>query len=346
VLGFVKTRLGGCAYLCLVAVWFWGQVLSAAVQCPNVANTPLVGEDGRPSLALKGLMTGLADCVKGMDFAQAFEDVAASQDPEEYNKLAQKYFLRRGERWEDQSESLGHKLAPSFTQILPLFQGFYALGDVYPLGQTFDAVLVHGAMTGRMIKRLDFLVELVTRKLNPVRAQNVYFLTGERDLDLGHEGEDIAHLKAKAEQKGIKVGHLQYEADVASLIVEVSDLPDDIKKRFHVVRAPKIKASDGSLQRPNTVSTLKAWKQDLSERPTSILAISNNPYILQQHAALRRQLMDWECTIQTVGASAYGTNASDKVVTSVPETALPLLLDTLARALYEDIQVSRSSQSK
>lgn len=326
-------------------MYLWGQVLPAAVQCPNVANTPLLGDDGRPSLALKGLIRGLADCVKGMDFEQEFGDVAASDSPDAYNKLAQQYFLRRGERWEDQSESLGHKLAPFFTQIAPLFQGFYALGDVYPLGQTFDAVLVHGAMTGRMIKRLDFLVELVTHKLNPVRAQNFYFLTGERDLDLGHEGEDIAHLKAAAEKKGIKVGHLQYEADVASLIVHVSDLPDDIKKRFHVVRAPRIKTSDGRLQRPNTVSTLQTWKQNLSEIPKSILAISNNPYILQQHAALRRQLMDWDCAIQTVGASAYVTNESDKMVTDVPEGALPLLLDTIARALYEDIQSYQAQKS-
>ena len=243
--------------------------------------------------------------------------------------------MRRGERQDDQSKTFGSTLALFFSRLFPLFQGFYILGDVYPSGQTFDAVLVHGAMTGTMIKRLDFLIKLMKCSHHCVTAKKFYFLTGRRELNWGREGEDIARLKAEAEKKGIKVDHLNYESDVAALIIQVSDLPEEVKQSFHVVCAPQTNGN-----RPNTVSTIKKWREGLPEMPQSILAISNNPYILQQHAALRHQLMDETCTIETVGASGYVTNEGDKVSITVPADALPLLLDTLARALYEDIRVN------
>ena len=116
-----------------------------------------------------------------------------------------------------------------------------------------------------------------------------------------------------------------------------------MKKKFHIINAPKIKKADGTEQRPNTASTISQWKKTLKEEgvniPQSILAISSNPYVAQQHAALRHNVLEQDCTIETVGRSSYMTEADGQVSVLVKsEKSLPILLDTIARALYEDYQ--------
>ena len=324
-----------------VFLCFWSLAI-ASPQSHNVANTALVTDDGKPSLALKGLIQGISPYLEKTDFHQAFEEAAQSEDPKNYNKLAQKYFLRKAERWDVQGTDFLEVLNPYADRILSLFQGFYALYDVDPVARTYDAILVHGARTSMLMSRIDFLTRLLTEK-ESVTGQSFYFLTGERDLDMELEGKDLEILKTRAKEMSVDIGSLVYESDAARLAVQTSKLPDDVKKKFHIINAPKIKKADGTEQRPNTASTISQWKKTLKEEgvniPQSILAISSNPYVAQQHAALRHNVLEQDCTIETVGRSSYMTEADGQVSVLVKsEKSLPILLDTIARALYEDYQ--------
>ena len=119
-----------------------------------------------------------------------------------------------------------------------------------------------------------------------------------------------AQVKYFSEKYGIK---FPTETDIAKEIIESKkiELGDDVKVTF--INAEK--KPDGS--RPETTDTLKAFATSFKERSeefrgTSILAISNQPYVSAQDMGIRKLGLGLD--IDTVG-KALEFNPQDSVPT-------------------------------
>jgi hypothetical protein len=105
-----------------------------------------------------------------------------------------------------------------------------------------------------------------------------------------------------------------------------SHMTDAMKKiPVQLISAPMISEESGILRRPLTADTLSAW---LATNPTpgTCLAISNQPYVAYQQTVLKT-LLPSDFSVQTVGAA-----------TSEPTEKISIMLDTLARILFQELQ--------
>lgn len=208
----------------------------------------------------------------------------------------QKLWLQRGkERWE--FDQRYEEMRP---QVWPLFEEMGLLEEIDPTKTHYTYALVHGALLERVRDRINHLTKLWNKG---IRFEKIVFLTGERSL-----------LATEQVAEGLKT-----EREMVEWVYWHSDCPKEIPVLF--VNAPAKKRSDGTIVgRPQTPDTLLSWLQT-APAPGSCLAISNQPYVLYQHAILSRLLPE-EFEAETVGPSAQG---------NLP---VALLLDTIAKQLY------------
>lgn len=212
------------------------------------------------------------------------------------NDWAQAHLLRQGERWEiqkDDYEPLGSQTQPLLEKM-----GFYE--EAPPRKWAYMATLVHGGVSSRMSKRLDYLIEQWKRG---VRFDRIYFLTSERPLQ---EWENCAGAST--------------EWELQRLLWEQTR-PAEMQHIPVVYIHPPMQFINETSVRPTTDDAIKAWLAT-APLPGDYLAISNAPVRLRQDLVIQ-QLFPIGFTCETAGP-ASPTNES-----------FALVLDELARYLYQ-----------
>ncbi|TGW14600.1 hypothetical protein EIL50_04780 [bacterium NHP-B] len=330
----------------------------------------LIDEDGRLLPPLVAVFASVAECVRDTAFT-----FYVPTHIEEANALGQSYFLRQPgkERKDAEDTPFVEALRPCAQTLLPSLTALGAVAAVYPRAQHYDAVVVHGASAWTLDSRLRFVKHLLASQ--KVTMDRLYIITGARDLwdaakeeDKGHPEKDEkayveqanAHTKSREDHDPVPSltfvgptgeGNLCYETDAAGVLVQAINFGDKVKE-IVVISAPK---NEG--RRPNTADTVGAWKTYLDAshtQPTTVLAISNNPHILYQDAALRQVLATkgWgDVQVETVGAGVCGLSQDGKPkpcddIDLQQGPALRNILDALARALYMENKLYQENQTQ
>lgn len=245
---------------------------------------------------------------------------------EQINNWAQKNLLRQGERWQHQTakfEELKSKIQPLLSEL-----GF--IDALFPHFEKYQGVIVYGALLPRARLRLYYLVEQWEKG---VRFSQIYFLSGERPLEIKQENKDTflddsqSPLKIRKDWP-VPSEFPKTEREMIQLIWEQSEIPDDMRKvEVYFTNAPMKEDAKGERSiRPTTDDTIRAWLQTAPPHGR-YLAITNAPYINRQDVAMRA-IAPCEYSFDTVGSAA---GEREKMV---------IILDELARAIFQIKQIS------
>lgn len=262
------------------------------------------------------------------DMLNLFEKtkLAAPHSLEEAISETQAHWLRKPgtERWEmDRKFNFS---AADQASVQASFTNLLMIQAVQPQKSEYAYVVILGATVKTMRARFAYFLE--QWKNFGLRAPKVIFLVGQRprapevestDLLLGNYEHQLPLDTAwKAPFVLPKT-----ETEMAKLIVEQSDLPEELTKNMITfVDTPLQKTKSGALVRPNTTDTVDYWLASTKSPAGSILAVSSNPYSGYQHAALVR-VFPPDFSVETVGPAA--NNPGD----------FELLFDSAARWLYQ-----------
>ncbi|MEH0002784.1 MAG: hypothetical protein V6Z78_04365, partial [Holosporaceae bacterium] len=151
-----------------------------------------------------------------------------------------------------------------------------------------------------------------------------------------------------------KYANITDEGKLVPLLIATSRLTDAAKARIQIIYS---QPPEGR-QRATTASTLEAWitsfKKAGKPLPKKIIAISTNPFIAQQHAALKNALSQHQSEgdtfeVETVGNTlafkallAFYTHQTTKLkaveeeVTDNAGQSVLVLCDAAACALHEE----------
>lgn len=248
------------------------------------------------------------------------------------NDWAQKNLLRQGERWQEQTNRF-EELKP---QIKPLLSELGFVDALFPHFKEYEGVIVHGALLPRARLRLYYLVE---QWKQGVRFSHIYFLSGERPLEVNQENERTFMDDSKSPLKIRKdwSAPLEFpktERGMIQLVWEQSEIPEEMRKvKIHFINAPMKEDAKGERSiRPTTDDTVKAWLQAVPPPPHGrYLAITNAPYINRQDLAVRtdvRAIAPCKYSFDTVGS---GVGEQEKMI---------IILDELARFIFLTKQIS------
>jgi len=241
----------------------------------------------------------------GIDCPHTLEDIVAA---------TQKHWLRKQgtERW-DIEEHLSEEVA---AEIYDIGKSLGYIGQIKPTQTTYKYCCVHGGTMGRMIDRVRFAEELVE---SGICFEKIILLSGERQLGEHDITPEFAELP-------------EDEAAGMLLIYEELEGLDMLRSIPHVlVSAPAITTSQGTVVRPSTQHTLRTWINDYKPEDGACLFVSNQPYVQYQHNVAQVELPEGLIP-ETVGSAASPSYA---------ETPM-LLLDTVARMLYQELMSSKT----
>ncbi len=207
-------------------------------------------------------------------------------------------------------------------KLLDSFDRLYTIQEQVPHCFYYDYVVILGATIQRMRFRVKHLIDLFEKR--GIRFGAIVVLVGQRGLDKNLESEEILLDKTNSilpfKHNWRWIGELPTtETEAAKLIFDQSVLPSEWKNISIVfVDTPTPKGKS----RPNTQDSIECW---LKTRPKggSILAISSQPFINYQDTVLRCWVPEEFC-LETVGSAA------------LPEERLTVLLDNMARWLYQE----------
>lgn len=241
---------------------------------------------------------------------------------EKINAWAQKNLLRKGERWEEQSDRF-EALKP---KLFPLFQDLGFIHASTPQSTYYEGAIVLGSSLPSLRSRLFHLVQ---KWQEGVRFKTLYFLGGARPLEPAFEGreallnDESTPLKIRKDWEGMQAIP-QTECEMIKLVWEQSEIPDDMRKSVAVsfIDAPmKYLPNVEKPERPTTEDTVYYW---LMENPElgSYLAVSNGAHKLRQHVMLQ-SLVGSAYAIDTIGSA---TQDGTKMV---------IILDELARLIFQ-----------
>ncbi|MFI0434937.1 MAG: hypothetical protein ACH350_04310 [Parachlamydiaceae bacterium] len=277
----------------------------------------LFDEHGQPRVKLLQLL----ECV-GMEPLHPTEKAVI-----QINDWAQKHLLRKGERWQEQTdrfEELKPKIKPLLTEL-----GF--VDATFPRFKEYQGAIVHGALLPRVRLRLH---DLVQQWKMGVRFSRLYFLSSERPLDIQQEN-DKSFLDDTRSLLKIKKDWLpplefpKTESEMTRLVWEQSDIPEEMRNNVEVcfVNASMKKDSKGEKTiRPTTDETVEAWLKT-SPPIGRYLAITNAPYTNRQDFVIR-SLSPPEYGFDTVGSAAS------------EQEKMAIFLDELARFIFQTKQIS------
>jgi hypothetical protein len=251
---------------------------------------------------------------------------------------AQTHWYQGGkERWLLEGESFTPEKQEEIIELLRRLNLIQTIHAQYRGEVKYDYVLVHGALGQSIQNRLKNLNQAYQEG---VRFKAVVLLTGARPLIPGKEDKWIA--------LGIKA-----EADLFQYLWQEEDYSRVFEKSYTLIDTPGMTALDHpgklSIKRPGTEDTLKLWLNTQRPQPGSkILAISNQPYIIYQHAILKRCLRQYcidnqfdesQFHIETIGAEStlpHGEKAQ----------YIATHLDNLARYLFEERKLKSMPQAQ
>ncbi len=198
-------------------------------------------------------------------------------------------------------------------KLLPLLVNLGLVEGMNAQKSQYDYAVVLGATTNSVRDRLRFLIRTWQ---HGIRFREIVFLGSARLLD--PRLEPIPRWRHKAARP-------KTETDMMKIVFAQTKVPKGwqaIKVRF--VDAPAKPDGAGGMRRPNTADTVEAWLKE-SPTPGTVLAISNQPFVLYQHAVLTSLLP------RTFSVDSAGSRADPKV-------SIALCLDSLARLLYQTAQ--------
>ncbi len=239
------------------------------------------------------------------------------------NNWAQGNLLRKGERWDEQvSKFEGLK-----SEILPGLKKLGFVDPALPHFKHYQGALVHGALFSTVCLRLYYLVE---QWQQGVRFSRIYFLSGERPLEVQYENPEVFRDDSKSLLKMRKeslLGSLKFpetESQMTEFVWENFEIPEDMRRevQVHFINAPlKKDQKTGKTIRPNTNDTIDAWLKTQPAHGT-YLAVSNAPHINRQDFVIR-MIAPKEYTFETVGPAAK------------KEQKVAIFLDEIARLIFE-----------
>ena len=271
--------------------------------------------------------------------------------------LAPIYLRKPGsERWSLSSRAREDAFDPLAVQVALSRCGFASAikptSSPTPGPRFFDYIVVLGAGIGSMRARIAHLVALW--RDGSIRGRSLVFHTGARVLtDTEREALAVDHSTAG-------VAPATEAALMLILFDALAGAPDTLKRLpLYFVDAPECAGEDGLVRRPTTRSCALAWVRGESTTlrvdgqgpgnasgvaseaafppppPGSVLAISNQPYVLYQYTVLRAVLAeawlaDLSWSLEVVGPAVAG------------DLPIPSTLDTLCRILYEESRTART----
>lgn len=116
------------------------------------------------------------------------------------------------------------------------------------------------------------------------------------------------------------------EADAALAMLYIADIPKEIQRLpVCLVTAPDVKRADNLVFRANTAETIEYWLNNHDVQKTSIVAVSNQPYLIYQQQVLNNILKNQFNRADAIG---YQDNSVNKLA------KIELYLDTLALFLH------------
>ena len=174
------------------------------------------------------------------------------------NRWAQKNLLRSGERWEKQTEKF-EKFKP---KIMPLLRDLGFVDAISPHFSEYQGALVQGALFVRVQLRLHYLIE---QWKQGIRFTHLYFLSGERPLEVQYENRNAFIRDEGSLLKIRKDWHEpselpKTECEMIQLVWEQSEIPEDMREQVHVhfINAPMKKdPRNEKLLRPTTNDTVE-----------------------------------------------------------------------------------------
>jgi hypothetical protein len=243
----------------------------------------------------------------------------------------QKHWLRPAnkERWENETVFILHHKNPS-----KLFTDLELIQEIKPAQQQYNHVVLLGSTIQSIRNRLAYLITLWN---NGVRFDSINILAGQRPLDKTIESLEIlldtTSTALSCKQSWQLNGALPTtETEMIKMIFDQADLPSEWNNiAINFVETPMQQTENDSQRRPNTHDTIVEWITLYNPQAGSILAISSQPFIGYQDAVLRNFLPK-NFTVETVG---YECSNDYKI---------PTILDSLARWIYNEYQISKKHQ--
>lgn len=232
----------------------------------------------------------------------------------EINAWAQENLLRKGERWQKQTD----RFEPLRKKIQPILTNLGFIKGRSPHFEKYTGAIVHGSLLTRVRIRLDYLIKQWKKG---IRFRDIYFLSGERPLDPQYEYQDKfindkdSPLKIRKDWKLLAIP--KTECEMIQLVWNQIELPQDMKNQVnvHFINAPM-----KNNLRPTTDDTVEAW---LKTAPSvgNYLAVTDNPYINRQDV-VTRIASSKKYGFDTVGPDVYS------------EVTMAIVLDELARLIF------------
>ncbi len=263
---------------------------------------------------------------------------------DDLNTLAQEKFKRpAGVERRDIAE-FNKQFSPYDTkEVRALFKKIGDIDEVFPSNKPIDYVFINGSTVKGMRDRVMSFVNAFTNTnqqhpLNLTKNVQIVFLTGDRAL---YPEEDqkllldpYPYKKRPNWQVPSDLPKNEYEA--ARFIWEQLDIPSEIRALPIVfINAPKPKILRDGLARPHTYDTIVTWLQENPDaKPGHCLSVSNNPYIYYQQLTLTNAFLEAQLLKQGFSVEGMGRAAN-------PNIEIALLLDNLARVLYQEVQRKR-----
>lgn len=245
----------------------------------------------------------------------------------EINDWAQKNLLRKGERWEKQTDQF-ENLKP---EILPILKDLGFVNSTCSSFKTYQGAIVHGALLSRVRIRLHYLVD---QWKQGVRFSHLYFLSGARPLEPQYESrkalmdDTLSLLKIRKDwQEPSELP--KTECEMMELVWNQSDIPEEMRSQLAVyfINAPMKKdTQSGKFLRPNTDDTVIWWLKVFPPKGR-YLAITNAPYTNRQDLVVR-SIAPNDYTFDTIGPEA---SEDQKMI---------IFLDELARLIFQIKQLS------
>lgn len=226
----------------------------------------------------------------------------------------QKHWLRKSgsERWDIVSDSRDNQ-----EEIRKIFENFFFFSEIESKYTEYEYAFVLGALFERMKLRFEHLVNLWNKG---VRFNSIVFLSGSRPAQEAQgENKDVLEKWANVTIEIMP----QTETELLKFIYDHMVMPEEMRKLpVQIIDVPMLQNSDGTMRRPNTADTIEWW---LKSNPQlgKVLAVSNQPYVWYQDSVLKT-LLPSSFEVDTVGQAC------------LPDQKIGLLLDTLARTLYQE----------
>lgn len=252
---------------------------------------------------------------------------------EAMNAYAQKHWLRKPgqERWHMKTSE--HQ--PQADKVIQIVKLLGMIDQLDPTIKNPDYAFVLGATVYRMRTRIQHLLDLIEK--GHFKPKKIIFLTGERPLDPTQEPETLIMDKNFIRADWKYLGPIpKNESQAAELIWDQLPKPDCIKNIPVMFVATPMQNKNGKAVRPTTTDTIQTWLKT-SPKPGSIVAFSNNPYVLYQHETMKPLLIKAGWFKKGGQLETVGSGSSENI-------EIAPLLDNIARYIYSILQVQQAEQ--